>query len=251
MTILGTRWLREFRDGAIDLLFPPSCVACHVELQEAADQVALCHDCRSQLSLTAWPVCRRCGARVPKIPGAVDDCVRCRAPTIRFDQTFALGSYDGLLRDLVLQMKRDRSERFAHMFAHLIALQRRDHLETLQIDAIAAVPMHPWRRLTRGTNAAAALADGLGRRLGLEVCAGLLRRRRNTRSQLGLTPAGRFRNVRGEMRVAAGYHLDAPHVLLVDDVLTTGATCSEAARMLKRAGAARVTVVVVARTPIH
>ena len=74
---------------------------------------------------------------------------------------------------------------------------------------------------------------------------------RNVPRQMGLSREGRLRNLAGLMRLRPGYHLTAAHVLLVDDILTTGATCSEASRALKRAGAAEVTVVVLARTPAH
>jgi predicted amidophosphoribosyltransferase len=77
----------------------------------------------------------------------------------------------------------------------------------------------------------------------------MLQVRRNIPPQIGLSRPGRFRNVAGEMALRPGYSLQAAHVLVVDDILTTGATASEAARVLKRAGAARVSVFVLARTP--
>ena len=178
----------------------------------------------------------------------MSECAHCREQKLWFDRAIALGDYDGLLRDQALAMKTDRSERLARALGQLIAARLSDEIDETPPDAIVPAPMHAWRRLARGTNPPAALAATLGRELGLPVFSGLLYRRRNTQPQLGLSQPARFRNVRGEMQVRKSYLFDAPHVLLVDDILTTGATCSEAARMLKRAGAARVTVLVAART---
>ena len=267
MTLVRSLWLQRVADGAVDLIFPASCLACKAELQaelsDESDRIGLCTNCRYKMShgdwkmshgdwkmaRRDWPVCRRCASRVPTIPGEVSECARCRDQNLWFDRALALGSYDGLLRDLTVRMKTDRSERLAGALGQLMVARFGDDLREMQLDAIVAVPMHAWRRLARGTNPPAALAASLGRELRLPAFSRLLIRRRNTQPQLGLSQPARFRNVRNEMLVRASYHLGAPHVLLIDDILTTGATCSEAARMLKRAGAARVSVLVAARTP--
>ncbi len=248
MAQVRSRWFRRITEGAIDLLFPASCLACHAELDQSPDCIGFCLDCREEMSRGDWPVCRRCAARVPKIPGAVSECAHCRNEKLWFDRVLALGEYEGLLRALILTTNTDRSERLGNALGELMATRLGDELRALQPDTIASVPMHAWRRLARGTNPPATLAMSLGRKLGLPTFSRLLVRRRNTQPQVGLTRSARFRNVRGEMQVRKSYSMEAPHVLLVDDTLTTGATCSEAARMLKRAGAAQVTVVVAART---
>ncbi len=248
MAQVRSRWLRRMTEGAIDLLFPANCLACHAELGETADRIVFCLDCRDEMGRGDWPVCQRCAARVPKIPGEVSECAHCREEKLWFDRALALGEYEGLLRFQVLAMKTDRSERLAGALGQLIAVRLDDELRALQPDAIVPVPMHAWRRLARGTNPPAALAMTLGRTLGLPTFSNMLFQHRSTQPQVGLSRPARFRNVRGEIRVRKSYSMEAPHVLLVDDTLTTGATCSEAARVLKRAGAAKVTVVVAART---
>ena len=145
-------------------------------------------------------------------------------------------------------MKNDRSERIANALAMALHDHFASDLKELKLDGIVPVPMHPWRRLSRGTNPPAALADTIGRNLGLPVYSRLLCRKRNTQPQIGLSQAARIRNVRGEMQVRASYDLHGSNLLLIDDTLTTGATCNEAARMLKKAKASQVTVLVAART---
>ncbi len=248
MSTVGTTWLHRVGGRAVDLLFPPGCVVCGVELEEFPDGVALCDQCQSALPRLAWATCERCAARVPEIPGPTPDCKHCRDHKIQFDQTLALGAYDGLLRDLVLEMKEDASNRLANAFGKRIANHWGEAIRALKPDVVVPIPMHAWRRLSRRANPAAALAGALARQLGLGVEPNLLQWRSDASAQVGLSQRGRFRNMRGVMQVRHGYRLDAPRVLVVDDILTTGATCSEAARALKRAGAAQVTVVVVGRT---
>jgi predicted amidophosphoribosyltransferase len=147
-------------------------------------------------------------------------------------------------------MKEDATDRLAGAFGKLIALRFGKTIRELEPDAVVPIPMHVWRRLSRRANPPVSLAATIGRQLGLPVETNLLSWQRDTSAQLGLSQQGRFRNMRDVMRVRPGYRLDAPRLLLVDDILTTGATCSEAARVLKRSGAAEVSVVVVGRTPI-
>ena len=247
MRIATTSWLHQLGSRSIDLLFPPSCLSCASELEQSTAN-GLCRDCRGLLLVPMGSVCQRCGARVPELSGSFDSCPGCKADKLRFDATFALGPYEGLLRDLVLRMKSDRSEKLGRLFAGLIEDRWGAELRQLSIDAVVPIPMSPFRRLLRGTNPPEVVARQIAARMGWTHLPHLLRRRRNILPQHGLSRPGRFRNIRGGLSVASGYHLESPHVLLVDDVLTTGATCSEAARTLKRHGATRVTVLVVGRT---
>jgi len=248
MSLLRPRWLQRVTDGAVDLLFPANCFACEQPLREPRDRIAYCTDCQFEMARGDWPVCGRCAARVPRIPGAVPNCPRCRDAKLRFDRALALGEYEGLLRDQLLAMKHDRSERIANSLGMWMAARFEEQLREPPVDAILPAPMHAWRRLANGTNGPAALARTLGRELDLPVLPRLLRLRRNMPRQVGLSQPARFRNVRGEMHVHPRPDVRGKHLLLVDDILTTGATASEAARVLQRAGAARITVLVVART---
>jgi ComF family protein len=250
MAIVETTWLHRLGARAIDLLFPPICVACGSEMGELVDDIVMCTACREALPPLGGATCERCAARVPEIPGDVAVCYLCQKHKIRFDRTLALGTYDGLLRDLVLRMKDDASGRLAGAFGRLIAQQFAEAIREFEPDAVVPIPMHVWRRLSRRANPPVSLAEALGRRLGLPVEPNMLHWQRDTSAQVGLSRQGRFRNMRGVMRVRPGYRLDAPRLLLVDDILTTGATCSEAARVLKKAGAAEVAVAVVGRTSI-
>jgi len=189
------------------------------------------------------------GAIVPHTPVG-RGCYRCAGRKLWFDGTIALGLYSGTLRDSVLRMKSAEGDSLSLAMARLLWHRRREQLTKLNVDVVAPIPLHWRRRLAHQTNSAALLAEVVANKLSVPLAERLLRRSRSTLRQFDLSPPERWKNVRRAFSVRAGYHLRSAHVLLVDDVLTTGATCSEAARVLKRAGAKEVTVFVVARTPL-
>jgi ComF family protein len=177
------------------------------------------------------------------------DCNHCRGDKLRFERTIALGAYEGPLRQLVMRMKIDRSELIAGTLVELAWQEKHQELANLNVDVVTTVPMSLRRRWQRGTNPPRAMAEKLAEKLGVPAAGGMLRLKRNLPPQVGLSRPARFRNVAGEMALRPTYYLQAAHVLVVDDILTTGATCSEAARVLRRAGAERVSIFVIARTP--
>ncbi len=144
-------------------------------------------------------------------------------------------------------MKRAEGDPLSLAVAELIWKLRGERLSTMRVDVVAPIPLHWRRRLAHRTNSAALIAEILAHRLNRPLAEGLLLRRRHTVPQFSLTPPQRWDNVRRAFSIRGGYHLNNAHVLLVDDILTTGATCCDAARALRTAGAARVTVVVAAR----
>src|SRR5262249_45683017 len=119
-------------------------------------------------------------------------------------------------------------------------------LGNAEFDAIVPIPMHWTRRVVRGTNSPEFLAAELSARLGAQVMRLLVRRRR-TQPHGSLSRRKRYRNIRGALAIRKGYHLEDAKILLVDDILTTGVTCNEAARVLKKTGATSVAVAVIAR----
>ena len=159
-----------------------------------------------------------------------------------------LGRYEGLLRRLILETKQAEGEQVTIVLARF-ALGRLGHqLAELGADVVVATPMHWRRRVTRGTNGAELMADLVAKYLKVPLAPRILRRRRNTLPQFSLPRGERFLNVRDAFVQRASYHLEAAHVLLVDDILTTGATASVAARTLKANGASRVSLLALARS---
>jgi ComF family protein len=240
------RWCRE---RTLDLLFPAACAGCGSELDESIEP-RFCAECLGRLLLFTGVTCLKCGVPVPgREPQA--RCYTCRGAKLHFDETVALGRYEGLLREWLLRMKDARGDSLALAVAELLWQRQGKRFAALQPDVIVPVPMHWRRRLVRRVNSPTLVAERLAQHLRVPLAADLLRRTRHTVPQFSLPPSLRPANVRNAFAVQPGYHLQQAHVLVVDDILTTGSTCSAAARALKKAGAMRVAVVVAARTLRH
>ncbi|MFQ3595181.1 MAG: ComF family protein [Sphingomonadaceae bacterium] len=233
--------LRRAASAVIDVLMPPQCAACKAPVATAN---RLCGACYAELPALARPLCRRCGIPMPPQAGGADTCLGCLAEPPAFDTAFAPFAYDGPARTLVLRFKNGREE-MARLLAPFLARGAPDLPQAL----VVPVPLHPVRLMQRGYNQAALLAREVADRLGAPLLLEGLVRRRNTPSSRGLTRKGRARNVEGAFAVpdcAAGAFRGRP-VLLVDDVLTTGATANACALALRQGGASAVHVLAFAR----
>ena len=237
---------RRLAAAGCDLLFPPRCVSCGSGLEEGHTDVLLCADCLGKLVPAAWNGCRRCGSRLSGEPRD-GGCQKCKDAPFAFDRLAALGGYEGSLREAVLRMKRPSHDAISLAVGRLLAARCQELLADARPGLIIPIPMYWARRLRRGGNSPEVLAACLARAFGVPCARGILVRRRSTSPQWPLTPDERRANVRGAFRVRRPAAVKDRRVLLVDDIMTSGATCSEAARVLKRAGAAAVAVAVVAR----
>lgn len=241
----GPLW-RRFAAGVADLLYPPICAACEDDLGAEYDEARLCAACRARLVEPQANRCPKCAARVA--PTFRDgDCPWCRDHDLRFDRTFTLGNYTDDLRDAVLRSKHGGSESLTAGLTLLLFRRYETAIRELNVDLVAPIPMYWLRRIRRGHSGPEVSADVLARLLQVKNYPHLLARKRNTQPQAGLSITARHENVRHAFAVRGKRRVQGRRVLLVDDVLTTGATCSEAARVLKQAGAALVAVVVSAR----
>jgi ComF family protein len=229
---------------ALNAVLPPRCLGCGVGVEHTG---ALCASCWEGIDFLAPPLCRSCGFPFELDPGEAPLCGACRRRPPVFDRARAVFAYNDGSRDLLLGFKHaDRTEG-APAFAAWMARAGAELVG--EADAIVPVPLHRWGLFRRRYNQAALLARPLGRVTGLPVRPDLLVRRRRTASQGAFSPAGRRRNVAGAFAVRRGAeeHISGKRLLLVDDVLTTGATVEACARGLRRAGAAGVDILTLAR----
>lgn len=199
----------------------------------------------SRIHFLDGPVCDGCGAPFEYDPGA--RCAACLAKPRAFDAARAACLYDDVSRDPILKLKHADRLDLAPLFARWISRAARGLIE--EADAIAPVPLHPSRLLSRRYNQAAEIARPLSALSGVRYLPDALVRRRATETQGGKSGSGRKRNVAGAFEVPAGRaaQVAGKRILLIDDVMTTGATAEGCARALKSAGAVRVDVAVVAR----
>jgi ComF family protein len=238
---------RDVAQGFLSLLYPNICVACGQAL--TPEQGRFCQPCRNRLTSDPHNTCPRCASTLGPFVVVDKRCVRCRDDAFQFERALRLGPYDGLLRELVLRIKQPTGEMLAEMLGALWAEHAEGRLRELGADVIVPVPLHWRRRWSRGYNQSEVLARALADRLRLPCRPCWLRRVRNTPFQTQQTPAERRINVQAGFHARPRPPLQGRTVLLVDDVLTSGSTASEAARALRAAGAARVVVAVLAHGP--
>jgi ComF family protein len=241
-------WLRDLGETLGALVFPWSCALCGVEGVTGP----LCDICRLDLlekSIAASKsVCPRCALQIGPFGDLRGGCASCRDRSLGFDASFAMGPYEGALRELCLLLKHEYNAWLAPRLSDLLLEARRDAFSILPSDTVVVpVPLHWWRYWQRGYNQAEALAEGVAKRLKFPIRR-VLKRVVRTRRLADLSRTTRSEVMREAFHARARSKLNGRTVLLVDDVLTTGATCGAAARALKKAGAARVVVAVVART---
>src|SRR6516164_6224688 len=238
--------LRTLMRGLLHALYPGLCGACGKSLE--LDQQGFCDPCRSFLTNDPYASCPRCAGTIGPFVHVEAGCPACLQSSFHFERAVRLGPYDGLLRDLVLRLKHAAGEQLAELTGDLMAAHLGAQLRDLKADVVIPVPLHWWRRWNRGYNQSESLGRGIARYLGLPIRPSWLRRIRHTPQQTRQSPSGRKANVRGAFRARRSATLRGQTVLLIDDVLTTGSTCSEAARALREAGASRIVVAVLAHS---
>ncbi len=246
--ISDTLWStgRDVCQGLLHLLLPRVCWVC--QRIQPLDQPAICDDCAAHLQYDSQPTCRRCAGTVGPFVDTAAGCSSCRDRPLTFDRAFRLGPYDGVLRDVLLRMKQSHGEGLAEVVGQFWAEQLAPLLEPLAPDVVVPIPLHWWRHRWRGFNQSEVLGRCLADRLRIPCQSAWLRSQRRTPPQKGLaTAAKRWENIRGAFTVRPGVNLDGATVVLVDDILTTGATMSEAARRLRDLGPKSIVAAVVAR----
>jgi ComF family protein len=248
-----THGLRVLRGAALDFVYPPRCLLCESDSIPGTDltghHTSFCVDCQNKLYATSGRACRRCGAPLGPFSPASARCVVCSREHYAFDEVVRLGLYQDELRTACLIAKGHNGALMCQALAELFIEAQSHVLQDLKPDVVMPVPEHWIKRITRPQYAAETLSREFARRLKVRLATSILVKQSWTQKQARSTPAERRMQQHNSFGMAWRANLQRQTVLLVDDILTTGATAHEAARVLKQAGAKRVIVAVIAVSP--
>lgn len=239
--------LRKALSRVLDVVYPRSCPICGGRSDRVMRYV--CWNCFSNLPFNSpdKPHCVRCG----KVPNTEFDgdflCDACRSSTPGFDLARTALPFHSAARGLIHTLKYKKGLWIKEDLTDILEGCARAHYDVAAVDLVMPVPLNPAKRRERGYNQSAEIARGLAGRIEAPYSESILERTRYTSTQTHLTVTGRKRNVRHAFEISDPSLVRARTVLLVDDVMTTGATLSECARILKASGAWRVWALTIAR----
>ncbi len=242
--MLSVDTLKSVSGLLLDLVYPRGCRQCGAP---ANGTRFFCWECLSEFHYVQPPFCSLCG---DPVPGRIDHeylCVYCSRQTPHYDEARSAIRYEGAAGLALRAVKYTSATWLIPDLCDFLEACFRTHYDLLPFDGICYVPLYPVKRRERGFNQAGLLANALSRRCRIPLYYSVLRRLRDAGSQTHLTAAQRASNVANVFRVARARKIRDRRLLLVDDVMTTGATVNECARVLKEAGARSVRVLTVAR----
>ena len=234
--------------GLVDIVFPRNCVLCRA-YHPATARDPLCPACRASLAWNTPPFCVRCSRHLETV-SEESLCPSCRSHPPHFDEGWALVRYEGTAREILHKFKFQDKTSLRRTFTKLLKqfIARYD-LHFPGGPLVIPIPLHMVRLKERGYNQAALFAAGVARELSLTLREDILERARFTPRQSKLGAKERWTNIQGAFRIKNPATIAGRAVILVDDVLTTAATASEAAKTLKGAGASRVDLITLAIAP--
>jgi ComF family protein len=235
---------RNVFGALVSLFYPPICEGCSTGV---SPKEYLCEPCKAKLPRIVSPFCAKCSE---PFSGAIDGsfaCGNCTNQKLHFVAAIAAYRSQGIVRRLVHDFKYRNRVHLRHLVADWLAAALDDsRIKGQQFDVIVPVPLHPARQRQRGFNQAAVLAKSISGRTAMPVRMAL-ERVRYTTTQTAFDRAARMKNLHDAFRLRRKADVRDLRVLLIDDVLTTGSTLSECARVLKNAGAASIYAATAAR----
>ena len=234
----------ELLQSAVSLLYPPLCTICGRSIRAGE---YLCDQCETKAVRIVAPFCEKCSEPFDGAITGVFTCANCAHRTIYFDAAVAAYRGRGIVREVIHEFKYGRRIHLRHLVARWLRSALDDErLLGRCFDVIIPVPLHPTRQRERGFNQATLLAELLSAQTSIP-CKPLLERTRYTTTQTALDRSERMENLHNAFRLRKNADVRGLRVLLIDDVLTTGSTLNECARVLKRAGAFSVHAATAAR----
>ncbi len=265
---LQQRVIRPAVSGFYSFIYPPVCIGCDgpsyfdpastdddrsppvswVE-REILQRENWCQQCLDQIRAPLDQRCPVCGAIVELHAALKGRCHLCQFSDFRFSQAICINNYGGLLQTLIIKMKGQRCEVTALQLGELLGYELERLNQMNNVDLLTCVPTHWRKKFSKGFQASEVLCDAVAKNTGIPAIRKLLKADRATQKQGMLSDFKRFENVKNAFSVSPFYRqrIAGKHIVIIDDVMTSGATTSQCAKVLRAEGAARVDVAVVAR----
>lgn len=222
----------------LNILFPETCPVCKNAATDH-ETAPICSDCWQAVSPYKGPMCQRCGK--PLVSDVSTICGECLEDGPAFSCARSFGLYEGVLKKAISLLKFYGIKRLSKPLSDIIL-----HIEMPRVDAVLPVPLHEKRLRQREYNQSALITKYLAKSLGIEVLLNCLVKIRDTAPQVGLSSKDRRKNIKGAFDIKQRELIKGKNIMLVDDVVTTGATVRECSRVLKKAGAENIYVITLA-----
>lgn len=245
MSFLGG--FKNLFQGLADIIYPRVCLACKNKITESSVDKLICPACWSKIRKNLPPFCHRCGRQLKPPYLTKNICSKCLKKDLHFDRAFSPCIYEGTTKELIHSFKYNNRDHLGQALSNLmVEFIKEYNLAIDVIDYIVPVPLYKTRLREREFNQAQVLSKHIAEEFDKKTSQDILIRNRYTKTQTELETTERYKNVKGSFTVQNEQLIKDKNILLIDDVLTTGATTSEASFALKLAGANIVFVLTLA-----
>lgn len=241
------RFTSNMISALVDIAYPRKCLVCKEKLHISSQDEPVCAKCLNNIKRNIPPFCSSCGRRLKKTNLIKNICPHCLKSRLHFDRAFSPFTYEGTIKRLIHEFKYKGKDYLGpYLSAMMVEFIKEYDLPINYMDFIIPIPLHKTKLREREFNQAQVLAEFIAKEFKKDVLRDVLKRHRYTKTQTDLEINKRLENVKGSFLVAAPQIIEGKNLLIIDDVLTTGATSSEAAAALKEAGANIVFVLTLA-----
>lgn len=239
--------LKEYFGSLLNIIYPKTCLVCHSRLENNTVDNSLCTNCRQEIKKNIPPFCVICGRQIRGNQIYKNVCPNCLRRNFCFDRALSPCVYEGVIRELIHKFKYQNKGYLNRLLTgFLIEFIRQNRITTQLFDLVMPIPLHQTRLREREFNQAELLARRIAQEFCLVLSSSNLWQKHHRKTQMELKKTQRWENIKDSFALRNPSQVKGKNILLIDDVLTTGATCSEASSTLKAAGAEIVWVLTLA-----
>ncbi len=235
-------------DSIVNIIYPPICAGCgRIHHSHRENNINICNECYFGIKRHSPPFCIKCGRGLSEIININQGiCPSCLNRQYYFDEAWSICAYEGIMKDIIHKFKYNQKIQYKNIFYDLFSEFIGAFNILKDIDLIVPIPLHPTRLREREYNQSQILASIVSQIINKPVDSRVLIRLRNTKPQINLNEEKRIKNIGGCFSVKPNSNIEAKTILLIDDVLTTGITLSESAKVIKELQPKRITVLALA-----